>query len=236
MLPIGDVTRSRSFPIVTIILIVANVLVFLYQLSLPQREFVAFVTAFGNIPYEMVAGEDIPPPGPSPIYLTLFTAMFMHGSISHIFGNMLFLWVFGDNVEDSMGHLKFIIFYLVCGLAAAATHIASELNSTVPAVGASGAISGVLGAYMVLHPHGHVRTLIFFFFIRIIYLPAWLLLGAWFLFQLLPGLQSLGGGRGSGIAFWAHIGGFVAGALLIFLFRDRNRQALNEYWSRRGYS
>ncbi len=233
-IPIGDVTRSRTFPIITIILIAINVLVFLYEISLGLSGFERFTRAYGNIPFEMITGQDIPPPGPQPIQLTLLTAMFMHGGFGHLLGNMLYLWVFGDNVEDSMGHAKFLLFYLICGVAASFAHIFAEYGSRIPAVGASGAISGILGAYMVLHPLGQVRTLfILFIFIRIIYLPAWLLLGAWFLFQLLPGLQSLGGGRDSGIAFWAHIGGFVAGALLIFLFRDPRRRPADEVWS--GY-
>jgi membrane associated rhomboid family serine protease len=237
-IPIGDATRSRTFPVVTVAFIILNVLVFLFELSLGTGGFRAFTMAFGNIPFEMVTGQDIPPRGPSPIYLTLLTAMFMHGGFGHLLGNMLYLWVFGDNVEDSMGHVKYLLFYLVCGVAASLAHIFSDPGSRIPAVGASGAISGVLGAYMMLHPTGQIRTLwIFLIFIRVIYLPAWLLLGAWFIFQLLPGLQTLGGGQESGIAFWAHIGGFVAGAVLIFLFRDPQRGPAAEGWwdSRRGY-
>lgn len=230
-IPIGDVTRARRFPYVTIALLVLNVAVFVYQISLGAAGD-QFVLAYGTIPYQIITGQDLQPLIPYPVWVTLFTSMFMHGGIMHLIGNMLYLWVFGDNVEDSMGHGKFIAFYLICGLLAGAAHIWSEPLSRVPAVGASGAISGIMGAYMVLHPLGQVRSLlIIFFFIRIIYLPAWLLLGAWFIFQLLPGLQALGGGAESGIAFWAHIGGFVAGVLLIFLFRDR-RQAV---WSRASW-
>jgi membrane associated rhomboid family serine protease len=169
----------------------------------------------------MLTGSDLPPRIPYPVYITLLTSIFMHGGWLHLIGNMLYLWVFGDNVEESMGHAKYLIFYLVCGVLASLTHIFMDPRSSIPAVGASGAISGVLGAYLVLHPHGQVRTLwIILLFIRIIYLPAWLVLGSYFLLQL---AMVLYGGQESGIAVWAHIGGFVAGALLIFLFRNPRR-------------
>jgi membrane associated rhomboid family serine protease len=219
-IPIGDVTRARIFPVVNIILIIINVLVFLYEISLGPRGFQLFTLAYGTIPLEIMTGRDLPPAGPTPIYLTLLTSMFMHGSWTHLIGNMLFLWVFGDNVEDAMGHLKYLIFYLICGILASFTHIFFNLGSTIPAVGASGAIFGTLGAYFVLHPQGQIRTLfIFFIIIRILYLPAWLLLGAYFIFQFFES-------GNSGVAVWAHIGGFVAGAVLIFLFRDRDRLML----------
>ena len=220
-LPIGDVNPTRSFPLVNWVLIGINILVFLYEFSLGSRGFQSFTLAYGNIPFEMVTGQDLPPRGPSPIYLTLVTAMFMHGSWLHLGGNMLYLWVFGDNVEDSMGHGKYLLFFLICGVLASFAHIFFNLDSRIPAVGASGAISGVLGAYFLLHPQGQIRTLfIFFVFIRVIYLPAWLLLGAYFVLQL---LQAMVGGESSGIAVWAHIGGFAAGVLLIFVFRDPRR-------------
>jgi membrane associated rhomboid family serine protease len=229
-IPIGDVTRSRTFPFVTVTLIALNVLVFLYEASLPGRGFETFTRAYGNIPFEMITGTDLPPRGPVPIYLTLLTSIFMHGSFLHLGGNMLYLWVFGDNVEDSMGHIKYLIFYLICGLAASFTHIFFNLDSRIPAVGASGAISGILGAYLVLHPHGQVRTLwIFFIVVRIIYLPAWILLGAYFVLQF---AQVVMGGAESGIAVWAHIGGFVAGAILIFLFRGRGGYAGSDSFGR----
>ena len=224
MLPIGDVTRTRAFPIVNVALIALNVLVFLYEISLGVRGFNLFTQAYGNIPFEMLTGRDLPPRIPYPVYVTLFTSMFMHGGWLHLIGNMLYLWVFGDNVEESMGHGKYLIFYLVCGVLASLAHVFMDAGSTIPAVGASGAISGVLGAYLVLHPHGQVRTL---FFIRIIYLPAWVVLGVYFLIQL---AMVLNGGQATGIAVWAHIGGFVAGALLIFLFRSPRRASEARGW------
>jgi membrane associated rhomboid family serine protease len=228
-IPIGDITRARTFPVINVTLIALNVLVFLWEISLGPRGFRQFTLQFGNIPWEIVTGRDLPPLiAPLPVHITLLTAMFMHGSWLHLLGNMLYLWVFGDNVEDSMGHGRYLIFYLICGVLASLTHIAFNLNSQVPAVGASGAISGVLGAYFVLHPNGQVRTLwIFFIFIRVIYLPAWLLLGAYFVLQF---VQASYGGADSGIAVWAHIGGFIAGAVLIFLFRDPRRSHRAGNW------
>lgn len=156
---------------------------------------------------------------------TIVTSMFMHGGWFHLLGNMLFLWVFGDNVEDSMGHGRFAVFYLLGGLAAATLQMAISPNSAVPMVGASGAISGVLGAYVILYPRVRVRVLIFLgIFITTIVVPAYLMLGYWFLLQLLGGLPALAGGQsGGGVAFWAHIGGFVSGALLIAVFKDPAR-------------
>ena len=150
--------------------------------------------------------------------MTILTSMFMHGSWMHLIGNMWFLWVFGNNIEDSMGHMRFIIFYLLCGVLASLTHIVTDPGSAVPTVGASGAISGVMGAYMVLYPKVRVHTLIFLvFYIRVFLLPAWVLLAQWFVIQLVSGAGTLGA-EGGGVAFWAHIGGFVAGLALIKLF------------------
>jgi membrane associated rhomboid family serine protease len=220
-LPIGDITRTRSVPYVNITLIVLNVIGFLFAVSLGPNGFRAFTLAFGAIPYEIVTGRDLPPTISFPVYMTLLTSMFMHGGWLHLLGNMLYLWVFGDNVEDSMGHGKYLIFYLLCGILASLTHIFFNIDSRIPAVGASGAISGVLGAYFILHPNGPVRTLwIVLIFVRVVYLPAWMLLGLYFILQL---AQAFLGGPDSGVAVWAHIGGFVAGMALIFLFRDPRR-------------
>jgi membrane associated rhomboid family serine protease len=154
-------------------------------------------------------------------WYTAVTSMFLHGGWLHLIGNMWFLWVFGNNVEDSMGHIRYVIFYLLCGLAAATAQILTNPASTIPMVGASGAISGIMGAYIVLYPRVRVHMLVFLgFFITTIAVPAWVMLGYWFLLQLLGGVPSLGSERG-GVAFWAHAGGFVAGMVLIFLFRDR---------------
>jgi membrane associated rhomboid family serine protease len=236
-LPIGDITKTRSFPYVNVTLIALNVLVFLLTIGQGADGYRLFTLAFGNIPYEIVTGRDLPPTiAPFPVYITFLTAMFMHGGWLHLLGNMLYLWVFGDNVEDSMGHGKYLVFYLLCGVLASLTHIFFNIDSRIPAVGASGAISGMLGAYFVLHPNGPIRTLfIILLFIRVIYLPAWVLLGLYFLLQV---AQATFGGPDSGVAVWAHIGGFVAGMVLIFLFRDPRRgpAAQIDWRAGRGYS
>ncbi len=173
--------------------------------------------------------------GDTSSWYTTITSMFMHGGWLHIIGNMWFLWVFGDNVEDAMGHVRFVVFYLLCGLAAAAIQIATNPESPVPMVGASGAIGGVMGAYIVLYPRVHVHMLIFFgFFITRFAVPAVWMLGYWFLVQVISGLGTLGT-RGGGVAFWAHIGGFAAGALLILAFRDPPLLARHPYhgWHQR---
>jgi membrane associated rhomboid family serine protease len=154
-------------------------------------------------------------------WLTVLSSMFMHGSWFHIIGNMWFLWVFGNNVEDSMGHARFALFYLICGVAAAAAQTMVNPSSNIPMVGASGAIGGVMGAYAILYPHARVHTLIFLgFYARMIIVPAWVMLGYWFVLQILSGLPSVGSDSG-GVAFWAHVGGFAAGVVLIYLFRNR---------------
>jgi membrane associated rhomboid family serine protease len=220
MIPLRDDVPSRRLPVVTIGLIIANVAVFLYEIALgPGAE--RLFQYLGTIPYEVMHGVDLPPPTIHPIFLTFFSSMFLHGGYSHIIGNMLYLWIFGDNVEDLMGRIRFIIFYLVCGIVAGLSHVLASSGSQVPAIGASGAIAGVLAAYMVLYPRARVLVLIFFgFFIRSGYLPALLVLGFWFIIQLFSGIASLpGAGRGGGIAWFAHIGGFVAGLALVKLFQ-----------------
>jgi membrane associated rhomboid family serine protease len=229
MIPIGDENPSpyRGVPWVTVTLIVLNVLVFLFELT--QGD--AFIAGFGAIPYELIHNVDLvgytgdlpQAPGPVPIYLTLLTSMFVHGGWLHLIGNMVYLWIFGDNVEFSMGHFRFIVFYLLCGVLASVAHIVASWDSTVPSVGASGAIAGVLGAYIVLYPSASVRTLLILGpFITMTRLPALVLIGFWFFTQFLSGLVSIGDtAQTSGVAFWAHIGGFVAGVVLIFLFRKR---------------
>jgi membrane associated rhomboid family serine protease len=185
------------------------------------------VCTFGLIPAEVMGagGAQVPTPGPSDLacrpggltWEAAFTSMFMHGGWGHILGNLWFLWVFGNNVEDSMGHLRFLLFYLLCGLGAAGAQVLSDPGSTVPMVGASGAISGVMGAYAVLYPKVRVNTaIILIIIVRIIPLPAWVMLGYWFLIQLLAGAFGLE----AGTAFWAHIGGFVAGVALVKLFEN----------------
>jgi membrane associated rhomboid family serine protease len=205
--------RSVSFQFVTVTLIGLNVAVFLWEVALGAGLERA-IYAYGAIP-AVVFGEARLPPGLAavPPWATLLTSMFLHGGWMHLIGNMLFLWIFGDNVEDSMGHFRFLIFYLLCGVLAALLHAVSEPGSEIPMVGASGAISGVLGAYLVLHPRA--RLLVLFMSVFPLRLPAYVVLGAWFL------LQFAGLGGPSDVAFLAHIGGFIAGAVLIVPFRRR---------------
>jgi membrane associated rhomboid family serine protease len=171
-----------------------------------------------------------------PSWHTVLTSMFMHGGWLHILGNMWFLWIFGNNVEDSMGHARFVIFYLLCGLSAAALQVATNPESAIPMVGASGAIGGVMGAYVLLYPRVHVHMLVVLgFYINTIAVPAVLMLGYWLLLQFIGGIGSIGA-EGGGVAFWAHVGGFVAGAVLVFFFRNPRLVEKHPYggWSRRG--
>lgn len=217
MIPIRDDNPTTITPVVTVGLIVVNVLVFIYQLSLgPQGE--AFVYVFGAVPGTLFGGESL---SPVPPMLTLVTSMFLHGGVMHIGGNMLYLWIFGNNIEDVMGHGRFILFYLLCGVAAAYAHAITAPGSLVPMIGASGAISGVLGAYLLLFPRARVLTLIpFGIVMHMEYIPAAWLLGFWILLQFLNGTLSLGGG-GGGVAWFAHVGGFLAGMALIHAFVRR---------------
>jgi membrane associated rhomboid family serine protease len=220
MFPIWDDTPTKKFPLTTVILIALNSMIFLYQVSLGER-FNEFIYSMGLLPFEITHHIDILPTGPSPIYLTIFSSMFMHGSVVHLLGNMLFLWIFGNNVEDYLGGKKFLFFYLICGISAAFTQILFNSDSTVPMVGASGAIAGVLGAYMVLYPRAKITTvIIIIFFIRLIKLPAIVVLGFWILYQFLYGISSLAATTGEGgVAWFAHIGGFICGIILIKLFK-----------------
>lgn len=226
LLPIKDINPTVHFPAVTVSIIAVNIAVFLYELMLgPQLN--QFIAAWGATPYEITHGVDligrygsmpfVHAPGPRPIYLTLFSSMFMHGSFLHILGNMLYLWIFGNNIEDLLGPRKFLLFYLICGLAAAAAQIAIHPDSPIPTIGASGAVAGVLGAYFVMYPRARVLTVVFiFFFIRLIMLPASFVLIFWFVIQAFSGFTSLAAGlSGGGVAWFAHIGGFIAGFALI---------------------
>ena len=216
--PLRDLNPSRTVPVVTIGLIAANVVVFAHQTGLgPAAQ--GFVMHYAAIPGR-VTGALALPRGAVPPLATLFSHMFLHGSLWHLLGNMWFLWLFGDNVEDAMGKARFLVFYLLGGLVAALAHVYTEPMSRIPMVGASGAISAVLGAYVVLYPAARVLTLFWFFIlIRIIDIPAFVYLGVWFLFQV------LGAGEGGGIAWYAHIGGFVAGIVLQVFFVRRGRGA-----------
>ncbi len=216
MIPIKDDVPTNTFPFITISIIVINVLVFVYQLGLglDGAEFFLYRTA--AIPYEVTHFVDVFPRALVPPPFTVFTAMFVHAGLLHLGGNMLFLWIFGDNIEDSFGHVKFIFFYLGAGIVASMAHILLDPNSTIPMVGASGAVAGVLGAYFLLYPRAKVLTLVFLiFFISMVRGPAVFFLGFWFFIQLLCS----GAGGGGGIAWYAHIGGFLPGAAVVLIFR-----------------
>ena len=221
MFPIHDDNPTSRKPYVTIGLIVACVLVYLWQLSLGPRQDQAIVYSFGFIPAVLFDQVQLPPElRIVPPAVTLITAMFMHGGFMHIAGNMLYLWVFGNNIEDVCGHTRFLIFYLLCGLVAAFAQALPDPASQIPMIGASGAISGVLGAYLVLFPRARVHVLIPFFIFFIYQVPAGYLLGFWFLFQLISG-ATVDPSHG-GVAFWAHVGGFITGMALIWLFREKS--------------
>jgi len=212
MIPLRDDLRSTTRPFVTYLILAVNVAVFIYQTAL-VRNVDDFILRFGAVPMNIFH-----PSGPA-TYLTLISSMFIHANFMHILGNMLFLWVFADNVEDRIGHVKFLIFYLVCGIAGSLLHSLTSPDSLVPMVGASGAISGVLGAYILFYPRAKVMTLIpLGFFMRMTYLPSIVFLGIWFLIQLFVGIFSVGA-KGGGVAYFAHIGGFAAGLLFALPFK-----------------
>ncbi len=223
MFPISDDNPRRHLtPYVNYAAIVACVLVFLWQASLADEREIIAVYQLGMIPARLLGGEELPPEIVLvPAWATIFTSMFMHGGWLHLGGNMLYLWVFGDNIEDSMGHGRYLVFYLLCGVAAALTQGFINPASTIPMVGASGAISGVLGAYMLLHPGATVRVLVFLgFFVTVVHIPALIVLGAWFALQLFSGLSAPV--DQPGVAFWAHIGGFVGGLVFVGFFKRRD--------------
>jgi membrane associated rhomboid family serine protease len=223
MIPLKDDIPSYSPPLVTVTLIAANCLIYLFLLS-TGRGYEAALIKWGAIPYEITHGVELTPELSFFAPLSLFSSMFLHGGFFHLAGNMLYLWIFGDNVEDQLGHLKFFIFYILCGLAASLLHIMTTPDSQVPMVGASGAIAGVLGAYMIRFPRARILTLIFFgFFIRIVAVPALFVLGFWFILQLLYALPSIGSTSG-GVAWFAHVGGFLAGIVLFKLFSALSRK------------
>lgn len=230
MIPYSDPSEpDHVFPVVNLGIIIVNFVVFFYELSLGaqgQDVLNRFILHFGLVPCEYTSHCGMPAGTPSPVFATLFSSMFMHAGWLHILGNMLYLFVFGDNVENSMGHVRYLIFYLVCGLGANALEILTAAASHAPGLGASGAIAGILGAYFVLYPGSRVATLIPLFFILIpTRLPAWILIGFWFVLQFFNGVVSLGGrtSDAGGVAYWAHVGGFATGVVLIFLFRRKDR-------------
>ena len=234
MFPLRDENPTEIVPYFTLLLIGLNVAawVYLQGAGLDPETLQRSVCAYGAIPAEITGGSDPLPqsfralqcPTGGLTWQALLTSMFLHGGWMHLIGNMWFLWIFGNNIEDSMGHLRFLLFYLLTGLAASAGHIFSVPGSQIPTVGASGAISGIMGAYIVLYPRVRVLTLFFFFiFIRLIPLPAWVMLGYWFAIQLLSGTTT--SAASAGVAFWAHIGGFVAGLTLVKLFEKKQLTA-----------
>lgn len=239
ILPLSDDNRDRrTTPVVTYALIAANVLVFVFFQGMGENQ--RFTLAFACVPAEIVRGRDLVTPDrvvrvrtptgiqqvkvpglkrtPIPVYFTLFTAMFMHGGLAHLLGNMWFLWIFGDNIEDDLGRVRYLVFYLVCGVLASLAHVVVSFcgpSAEVPSLGASGAISGVLGAYLLLHPMRRVTVLMFRMIVDV---PGYVAVGLWFLFQVVNGLGMLGG-MPTGVAYGAHIGGFLAGAALVWPFR-----------------
>jgi membrane associated rhomboid family serine protease len=219
-LPLKDENPTVNKPVVTIAIIVINSLVFLYSIFKSTQGFQIFIYQYGLIPYELVHMTELTPRFSSPIWTTPFTSMFIHSGWLHIGGNMLFLWIFGNNIEDQLGPIKFILFYIASGLAAVVLFVVFSPNSEVPMIGASGAIAGVLGAYLYLFPRARVLTVVWvFFFIRIVRLPASFMLGLWFIYQLFMSITSTGGG---GVAWLAHVGGFGFGYIW-FRFVIKNR-------------
>jgi membrane associated rhomboid family serine protease len=218
MIPLRDVIPSRTTPWITYLLIVLNVFVFLVELSLGPEDVNAFIFTFGLVPAEFN-------------WITVITAMFVHGGWIHLGGNLLSLWIFGDNIEDRMGHARYLIFYLLAGVAGNLAQVAAIPNSTVPLVGASGAIAGVMGAYLVLFPYSRILVLIFLFvFVDVVEIPAVFFLAFWFFMQLISGVGQLANVPGANVGFWAHIGGFLAGVLGVWVFRKPERQRA-EWWN-----
>ena len=224
MIPFRDNIPSRTTPIITICLILINIVVFIYELSLGDS-LEPFIYQFGVVP-AAVASWPHSDLSFLAVAIPFLSSMFLHGGWLHVIGNMWYLWIFGDNVEDRLGHFAFLVFYLLCGLGAGIVHTVLNISSTVPSVGASGAIAGVLGAYVVSYPFARVLTLVpLFVFIQVIEIPALIVLGFWFVVQFFNGTASLAAsvGESGGVAWWAHIGGFVIGILLIGLFPRKDR-------------
>ncbi|MBI4467004.1 MAG: rhomboid family intramembrane serine protease [Acidobacteria bacterium] len=220
MIPLRDANPSRHAPWVTVALIAVNTLAFLYEVSLSEASLERFIFSMGMVPARVTVFPTSPDITAGDALLPLFTSMFLHGGWLHLIGNMWFLWIFGDNIEDRLGRLRYLVFYLVCGLGAGVTHTLFNLQSTIPSIGASGAVAGVLGGYLLLYPHARVLTLIPVFVLYIRELPAYLMLGYWFVIQFFSGTASLAAPSqtGGGVAWWAHVGGFVLGLGLVKLF------------------
>ena len=239
MFPISDSDlKTRSIPFVNVTLIALCAAVFIYELVIGGSQRPIFFFQFGLIPKELAHGWDalwlqtgpdtfVDIASPVPNWATMFTSMFIHGDWMHFGVNMLFLWVFGDNIEDRFGHFRYLLFYLAAGVAAVWLQIAIDTTSTVPTIGASGAIAGVLGAYILLFPYSRIRTAVIFFFITLIRIPAFVLLGFWFLLQFFGGLGSLGpSSQTGGVAYWAHIGGFLLGITVVIIYKLATSQSI----------
>ncbi len=230
MIPLRDMTPRRSVPLVTVLLIAVNVIVFLYQVSLPPDQAEAFVRIYGLVPARIqlaLAGQHY---GLAEVLIPLFTCMFLHGGWLHIIGNMWFLWIFGGNVEDRLGSLGYLVFYLVCGISSGLIQTIFSWGSHLPSIGASGAISGVLGAYIVFFPSSRILTLIPLFIIWFTWqIPALVFIGLWFLMQFMSGISALNDSRAAalgGVAWWAHVGGFLTGMLLARVIKPVQRRAI----------
>ncbi len=216
MIPYKDDNPAEAFPYVTVIIIAINTIIYVFFVGSGHEAYWSAILNLGTIPYEVWYGVNIPESTAIHPYLSLFTSMFMHADFFHLAGNMLYLWIFGNNVEDYFGGLRFVLFYLVCGFAADFTHIVLDNDSIIPCIGSSGAISGILGAYFVLYPRARVRVLfLFYFYPIIIKAPAFIMLFLWFMMQALLGIPSLVA-EGGGVGYWAHIGGFAAGFLWLW--------------------
>ena len=220
MIPYKDDNPITTFPFVTILIIALNISVFILGL-LSSRDSQEIVLAYGAIPKDILAFHS---DRPVPVVLTIFTSMFMHGGLLHIAGNMLYFWIFGNNIEERLGHFRFVLFYLFCGVIAAYAHALSSPDSGVPMIGASGAISGVLGAYLLLFPTARVHTIVFFgFFVQVIRIPALIVIGFWAIIQFVSGLITQGILHQGGTAWFAHVGGFLAGLITIKLWLPRRK-------------
>ncbi len=231
MIPLRDRNPSGTFPVVTVAIIVVNMVMFIYELSMGYR-LERFLMTWGLVPLKASHFFHIPELTIADAFAPFFTSMFLHGGWLHVIGNMWYLWIFGDNVEDRLGHVRYALFYLICGLGAAVTHVLFNSSSGVPVVGASGAVAGVLGAYLFCFPKARVLTLVFIFiFITTIEIPAYFFLAFWFLLQFLSGTMSIAArvGDAGGVAWWAHVGGFVLGVILIRRMRRHNRSRQQHY-------
>lgn len=224
MIPFKDDNPTQTFPFITIGLIALNCMIFIWQITSPLGiEKIAYY--FGAIPQNLLSFNITQPVHP---ILSVFTSMFLHGGFFHLAGNMLYLWIFGNNIEDSLGHIRFLIFYLFSGIIAAYVHAVTDPNSFIPMIGASGAVSGVLGAYVLLFPKARIYTFIFFgFFWQIIRLPAVVVIGFWAIIQIVSGLLIYGSGQQGGVAWFAHIGGFAIGLITIKLWLPKKRYLMS---------